>query len=247
MAVELIVRPRSGALEHLPSARSDSILEGFFAFDARQRTFLDPVALANCAFFDLCITYYARKWPSQKYHPGIFEEFFPLILEKLIAPKNVLTLFINDWEGGYFESNQHVENQLKPRGLAHVFLPDGNISLTGSRDRPQHLVFEWPRDSLSFILEEHWLHYGPFVRIEGYVSKAPVLDKITRLYSQPDSEQRIRELLRATEFCFRIWSEGNGMLLLTDKLNLDILKRRLRLHEMNPLIQEAARGWDGEP
>src|SRR5215468_3388448 len=103
MAVELVVRPRSGALEHLPSARSDSILEGFLAFDARQRTFSAPAVLADCAFFDLCITYYVRNWPGKKHHPGIFEEFFPLILERLIAPGNILTLFINDWEGGYFE------------------------------------------------------------------------------------------------------------------------------------------------
>ena len=127
MAVELIVRPRSGALEHLPSARSDSILEGFFAFDARQRTFLDPATLANCASFDLCITHYDSRWPSQKYHPGIFEEFFPLILERLIAPENVLTLFINDREGGYFEPEKHVENQLKPRGLSYAFLPERSI------------------------------------------------------------------------------------------------------------------------
>jgi hypothetical protein len=227
--------------------RADGVLKGFFAFDARQRTFLEPAALANCAFFDLCITYYAGKWPSQKHHPGIFEEFFPLILERLIARENVLTLFINDREGGYFEPQQHVENQLKPRSLSHVFLPDRSIASPGSQDGPRHLIFEWPADSLSFILEEHWLYYGPFIQTEGYVSQVPVLDKITRLYAQPDNEQRIRELLRATEFCFRVWPDGNGMLLLTDKLNLDVLKRRLRLHEMNPLIHEAARGWDGEP
>ena len=203
--------------------------------------------LADCAFFDLCITYYVRNWPGKKHHPGIFEEFFPLILERLIAPGNILTLFINDWEGGYFELQQHVENQLKPRGLSHVFLPDSNIAPpSGSQNRPQRLVFEWPADSLNFILEEHWLYYGPFIETEGYVSKGPVLDKITRLYAQPDSEQRIRELLRATEFCFRVWPDGDGMLLLTDKLDLDGLKRRLRLHELNPLILEAARGWDGE-
>ena len=246
MAVELVVKPRSGALEHHPSARADSILEGFFAFDARQRTFSNPAALADCAFFDLCISYYVRNWPGQKHHPGIFEEFFPLILERLIEPENVLTLFINDWGGGHFEPKQHVENQLKPRRLPHVCLPDCSIAPPGAQDRPQHLVFEWPADFLSFILEEHWLYYGPFIATEGYVSKGPVLDKITQLYSQPDSEQRIRELLRATEFCFRVWPDGNGVLLLTDKLNLDVLKRRLRPHELNPLIREAARGWDGE-
>jgi hypothetical protein len=247
MAIELVIRPRPSALESLSSTRANAILEGFFAFDARQRTFLDPAALADCAFFDLCISYYVRDWPGQKHHPGIFEEFFPLILERLIAPENILTLFINDWEGGYFEPKEHVENQLRPRGLSHVFVPDRNIVSPGSQDRPQHLVFEWPADSLSFILEEHWLYYGPFIETEGYVSKGSVLDKITQLYSQPDTEQRIREMLRATEFCFRVWPDGDGMLLLTDKLNLDAPKRRLRLHELNPLIREAAQGWDKEP
>jgi hypothetical protein len=49
------------------------------------------------------------------------------------------------------------------------------------------------------------------------------------------------------DFCFRAWQDGDALFLLTDKLDLDVLKRRLRLQELNSLIQEAAAHYDGQP
>ena len=189
-----------------------------------------------------------RNWPGQKHHPGIFEEFFPLILERLIEPGSVLTLFVYDWgTEGYFDPTQHVETQLKPRGLPYIYLPSNDVAQPGSLVAPEYLVFEWPLESLNYILEEHWLYSGPFVQTEGYVSNAPLLGLITRLFSQPNTENRIRELLRSTEFCFRAWPDGDAVLLLTDKLDLDSLNYRLKLDELNPLIQEATLHYQGQP
>jgi len=99
-------------------------------------------------------------------------------------------------------------------------------------------------DSLDYIFEEHWLHCGPFVQIEGYISSESLLGLIERLYSEPDTEQRIRALLRATEFCFKVWPDGDGLFLLTDKLDLDAFACRLEIPTLNPMIKEAARRWD---
>ena len=178
-------------------------------------------------------------------HPGIFEEFFPLILHRLIEPDSVLTLHVYGLDPpGHFDASAQAETQLKPRGLAHRFLPDSTAPLD-SAHAPDRLYFEWPRDSLNYIAQEHWLHHGPWVETEGYVSRGSLLDVITRLHAQPDDESRIRELLRSTEFCFRTWPDGNAVRLLTDKLDLQALQERLRLDELNRLIQEASQRYDG--
>jgi hypothetical protein len=195
MAIELIVRARADALQYQPSTPRGRIIEGFFSFGRDDGVFSNPSLLADCAFFDFSISFYMKGWPSQKQHPGIFEEFFPQILGRLVEPGSVLTLFIYDWGPGYFDPRQHVEIQLQPRRLPHVFLPNNNVPAPGSSVAPDYLVFEWPLDSLNYILEEHWLHCGPFVQTEGYVGKESLLDLVTRLYSQPDTEDRIRGLL----------------------------------------------------
>src|SRR4051794_36899777 len=92
MAVGLVVEPRLNALEYRPPSRTNAVLEGFFAFQALARNFSTPTLLADCAFFDLSINYYMRDWPGKKHHPGICGEFFPLILECLMEPGNVVTL-----------------------------------------------------------------------------------------------------------------------------------------------------------
>src|SRR2546426_3538295 len=175
MAIELVVEPDD--LDQQYKHRPDHILQGFFRFDNSSRKFSNAAVLADCALFNLWITFYMRDWPG-KLHPGIFEEFFPVILERLIEPDSVLTLFINDSTGQYFDAREHVEAQLIPRGLPYVFLPNDESVQAGSQDAHNYLVFQWPLDSLDYVLEAHWLHYGPFVETEGYVSKAPLLDAI---------------------------------------------------------------------
>ena len=83
-----------------------------------------------------------RNWPGQKHHPGIFEEFFPLILERLIEPGSVLTLFVYDWgTEGYFDPTQHVETQLKPRGLPYIYLPSNDVAQPGCLVAPEIFGF----------------------------------------------------------------------------------------------------------
>ena len=152
MHVGLVIEPRAEALQYQPSARTDSVLEGFFGFDAATRDFSTPALLADCVFLDVSISYYVRDWPGRKHHPGIFEEAFPLILKRLIEPGKVLTLSVHDIGPGYFEPMQHVATQLKPRGLSYALL--ANPSAAQFAEPSEHLVFEWPVDSLDYIFEE---------------------------------------------------------------------------------------------
>jgi hypothetical protein len=243
MPVELVIEHRDVAQDF--EQEPQYVLEGFFSSSPRARRFSNPGVLAECGLFDLSISFYMRDWPGPMLHPGIFEEFFPLILHRLIESDSVLTLHVHGLDPpGHFDAREHVETQLKPRGLAYLFLPD-RTAQPDSAHQPEYLFFEWPRESLNYIAQEGWLYHGPWVETEGYVSKGPLLDVIARLHAQADDESRIRELLRSTDFCFRTWPDGNAVRLLTDKLDLRALKERLRLDELNRLIQEATQQYDG--
>jgi hypothetical protein len=73
---------------------------------------------------------------------------------------------------------------------------------------------------------------SPTVTIEGYASSSSAVSAISRLYFEPDTEERVRELLRIIEFGFRLWRDNDGLFLATDKLDYDVLKGRLSLDDL---------------
>ena len=81
---------------------------------------------------------------------------------------------------------------------------------------------------------------SPTVTIEGYASPSSAISAISRLYFEPDSEERARELLRIIEFGFRLWRDNNGLFLATDKLDADVLRNRLALDDLNRELSRAA-------
>jgi uncharacterized protein (DUF2384 family) len=242
MGVELKVEDvRERALDYGLYARSGvSPLNEFFQFWRYPRVFSDPAALADCYFYDLYVNYKVA-WGAP--HPAIFEQFFPAILARLVGKSNSLTLFVKSIDPEYFNELRVIETLLAPRNLLYVLLPDP--ILPGDR-RTQvdvgHLIFEWPADSLDYVVENWFM--SPQVSVEGYISAEPPLARLAELYFAPDSEERVREVLRAVEVGFRVWPDNNGLFLATDKLDRRGLEERLYLSDLNPSLQEAANRFD---
>src|SRR5206468_11517841 len=63
-------------------------------FRSYPRKFTNPSVLASCSFYDLYIDYRFGSLPGRPGppHPGIFADFFPTILSRLVGPGNSLTL-----------------------------------------------------------------------------------------------------------------------------------------------------------
>ena len=219
-------------------------LQGFFQFGWYPRTFTNPAVLEDCFFCDMHITYHVREWPRQPGppHPGIFEDFFPTILGRLLGSGKTLVLFVYG-DRHHFDEFKVIETILWPKNLRYVLLP--NPPRVGPDPRIPYgagrLVFEWPSDCLDYIVKE-WFE-SPAIEIEGYVSSGSELPlcSIAELYFRPDNEERVREILRKTELGFRLWPDNNGLFVLTDKMNIDALEERLQISDLNVKIQEAAR------
>ena len=81
---------------------------------------------------------------------------------------------------------------------------------------------------------------SPIVSVEGYISPQRVLGRLAELYFQPDTEERIRTLLRAIDIGFRVWPDNNGLFLLSDKLDSNALRERLPASELATLLEEAS-------
>ncbi len=218
-----------------------SPLYEFFQFSRYPRSFSTPGVLQDCFFYDLYITLYTQEWGSSKPppHPGIFEDFFTTIMNRLVGTGNTLTLFVKDLDKEYFDEMEVIDSLLAPKNLRYVLL--GNPIAPDDR-RTQidqgHLIFEWPLESLPYVVEQWFM--SPQVTIEGYISSVPPLARIAQLYFQNDTEQRIRELLRTVELSFKIWPDNNGLFVLSDKLDADALNVRLNLSDLNSMLANAA-------
>jgi hypothetical protein len=171
-------------------------------------------------------------------NPSLFEAFFPTILQRLLG-SSTLTLFVKAFDLDYFNELQTVERILAPRALSYVLL----ANLSGPPDSRSpldfgNLVFEWPKNELRHVVDQWFM--SPTVTVEGYAASSAAVSAISRLYFEPDTEERVRELLRAIDFGFRLWRDNDGLFLVTDKLDHDVLKDRLLLDDLNREVGRAA-------
>jgi hypothetical protein len=188
--------------------------------------------LSDCQFYDIGIKSSAdsRDAMTSAPDPTLFEAFFPTILGRLLDSLT-LTLFVKAFDLDYFNELETVERILAPRSLDYVLL--ANLSGPADSRSPLdfgNLIFEWPKDKLSHVVEQWFM--SPTVTIEGYASSSSAVSAISRLYFEPDTEERVRELLRIIEFGFRLWRDNDGLFLATDKLDYDVLKGRLSLDDL---------------
>ena len=235
MALELKVADvKATVLNYaLYRGREHSLLGELFHFPRTERRFSAPDVLADCFFYDIGI-----HRPTHSYQPpesGAFEAIFPVILRRLLRSSK-LTLFVKSYDRDYFDEFGVIED-LARRRLRYVLLPD-----VGSPQDPRaeldrgNLVFEWPPDSLISIVEKWFM--SPTVSIEGYAAPSVPLGEIAHLYFEPDTEERIRKLLRFVDFAFRIWTDNDGLFLATDKLRLEELTSLLQIRDLNRRLAE---------
>ncbi len=168
----------------------------------------------------------------------LFEAFFPTILRRLLG-SSTLTLFVKSFDLDYFNELQTIERILAPRSLSYVLL--ANLSTPIDSRSPLdvgNLVFEWPKDELRHVVDQWFM--SPTVTIEGYAASSSAVSAISHLYFEPDTEERMRTFLRAIDFGFRLWRDNDGLFLVTDKLDEEILKDRLSLDDLNQEVLRAA-------
>ena len=235
MSLELkVAEVRATVLNYsLYRGMEHSLLNELFHFPRTERRFSAPDVLAECFFYDIGI-----RRPTDSYLPpesGAFETIFPLILRRLLRSSK-LTLFVKSYDRDYFDEFGVIEDLARKR-LRYVLLPDiGNPQDPRAELDRGNLIFEWPSDSLTSIAEKWFM--SPTVSIEGYVASSVPLVEIAHLYFDPDTEERIRKLLRFVDFAFRLWTDNDGLFLATDKLNLEELTSLLQIQDLNRRLGE---------
>lgn len=217
-------------------------LDGFFQVGHEERSFHRLEALEGCNLFDLHISLYFGTTATHlgMAHTGIFEDFFPEMMRRLAGGAITLTLWIQDISLELFEELDVVQSYLYPRGLKYVLLPHLGPSRY-ERTRRGNLLFEWPLGSLDEVVDRWFM--CPQVSIEGYISTRSILGELSMLYFQPDTEERIRQLLRTRDFGFQLWQDLNGLRILSDKMSQGELARRLDLPDFNALVRWRASSY----
>ena len=155
-----------------------NLLHRFFHFPRTERHFENPRLLSDCHFYDISIRDSADD-PDSKTSipdPSLFEAFFPTILRRLLGSTK-LTLFVKAFDRDYFNELEIVERILAPRSLGYVLL--ANLSGPVDSRNPVdfgNLVFEWPKDELTYVVEEWFM--SPTVMIEGYASHSSAVSAL---------------------------------------------------------------------
>src|SRR5438876_1308719 len=168
---------RESALDfESPHGKRVTALREFFLLFRYPRKFTNPSVLASCSFYDLYIDYRFGSLPGRPGppHPGIFADFFPTILSRLVGPGNSLTLFVKSVDSSYFDEVDVIKRLLAPRNLRYVLLASAAVGTTRMVEPdPGLLFFEWPLEQLEYVAS-HWF-MCPQVSIEGYIAPEPPL------------------------------------------------------------------------
>jgi hypothetical protein len=217
-----------------------SPLYEFFQFWRYPRTFSNAKELSGVTFCDLSFELEPSGASEQPMPSGwhLFGPLFREIITRLMARSGKLCLFVKGMDRTYFDELETIDNVLVPRNLSYVLLPP---SAPFKKDAPVrlgagHLIFEWPSELLDEVPRK-WFH-SPGIEIEGYIGKDEFLGQIARIYFEPDTELRIRELLTYVDIGFRVRQDNDGLFLVSQKLNMEALSNLLGLSQLNLMVQQ---------
>ena len=217
-----------------------SPLYEFFQFWRYPRTFSNPTELSDVTFCDLGFEFEPSGTSEQPAPAGwhLFGPLFREIITRLMARSGKLCLFVKGMDRTYFDELETIDKVLVPRNLSYVLLPP---SAAFKKDAPVrlgagHLIFEWPSELLDEVPRKWFL--SPCIEIEGYIGKGDFLGQIARLYFEPDTELRIRELLRYIDIGFRVHQDNDGLFLASQKINTEAVRNMLGLSQLNLIVQQ---------
>ena len=218
-----------------------SPLYEFFQFWRYPRRFSNPKDLSGVTFCDLSFDYEPTGASEQPMPSGwhLFGPLFREIITRLMARSGKLCLFVKGMDRTYLDELETIDKVLVPQNLSYVLLPP---SAPFKKDAPVrlgagHLIFEWPGELLDEVPQK-WFR-SPVIEIEGYIGDDDFLGQIARLYFEPDTELRIRELLRYIDIGFRVRQDNDGLFMASQKLNMEALSDLLGLSQLNLMVRQA--------
>ena len=215
-------------------SRRAPLLYEFFEFWPTPRDFHDSSKLADCFFYNVHINAYVKDWvPGVRppADPQVFREAFPSLMRKLVG-EGSLTFCVISPDPDSFDAVKTIKEILHQQNLSYMFLRCAQKQSTHEEPLTEGvLFFEWPIDKLEDFADSWFV--SAQVTVEGYINSQSILPQVAQLFYQPDTEERLRELLRSIEVGFKVWPDFNGIFLLTERLDLQALKDRLQITEFN--------------
>jgi hypothetical protein len=212
----------------------------FFQFWRYPRSFSNQSNLSGITFCDLSFEQVPPGGAEPPNQTGwhLFGILFPKIMTRLMESSGNLCLFVKGMDRTYFDELELIDKVLVPQNLNYALLPP---SAPFKKDAPVrlgvgHLIFEWPSEMLDEVPRK-WFH-SPGIEIEGYVGKGNFLGQIARLYFEPDTELRIRELLGYIEIGFRVRQDNDGLFLASKKLDAKDLTNILGISQLNSMVRQ---------
>jgi len=186
-----------------------------------KRIITTPQIFDDCYFYDLYIND-KTEWGAPI--PSTFQFFFPHILDLIMGQDHTLILNVvdiaerNDFR--YLEEKEFVNSFLKPRGYQFFFL-DKEIH----GEQFSTLFFECSAKD-AIILEEI-AYPGSFTDIDGFILKREEIGLFVKWHQMGNTDVMFRELIRKVYLSFGIWSDKNGMFIVSDKLDSESLRKKL--------------------
>jgi hypothetical protein len=187
----------------------------FFQFWCYPRVFTRPEILAGCRVYSITV--------AERATSVTFESVFPKMLTALVE-NDLLHLHVKSTDLDYFDESRFIPEVLVPGGNEFVLLSNQCRQRNPQLLDVGALIFEWPIKDANQITE--WF-MSPQVHVEAYVAQARRLGEIAQLYFMPDTEERLKNLLRLIDFGINLWPDNDGMYLLSDKLSLSDIEGRL--------------------
>ena len=188
----------------------------------KRRKIEDVNVFDDCIFIDLHITH-KTKWGAAI--PSTFQFFLPNILEIIMPKDNIIVLNVVDTaerdDFRYLVNDDLVNSFLKPNGYEFLFL-DKEIS----GQRYPTIFFECSFNDLDVL--DHVAYPGTFTDIEGFLMERGKLRLFSKWYKMGNTDVMFRDLIRNVYMAFRIWKDKNGMFIVTDKLNIESLEKKVK-------------------
>lgn len=201
-----------------------------------RRSFRDINLFDECSFIDL---YICHKTVWEGIIPSTFQTFMPRILEVIMPKDNTIVLSVVDTaeqdDFRYLFIDDFIKTFLSPKGYDYSILKK---KIGG--ECYSVIFFECPLMDLQ-ILDEI-AYPGTFTAVEGFVIEKGNLPLFSKWHEMGNTDVMFRDLVKKVYMAFRMWTDKNGMFIVTDKLNIPLLEEKVQssgiLKEIEDYVQQ---------